>query len=56
MRSDTTQMDIYRDRPATAEDYRLAAAAALNNPFESPEQCRLRAEHYIAEAERLREP
>ena len=48
------QLDAFRDQgPALAEAYRHAAASALVNPFESPESCRRRAEHYLSEADRI---
>ena len=46
MRSDTTQMDLFRDQPPRAEHYRAAAEAALKNPYETPDDCRRRAQHY----------
>lgn len=53
MRSDRNQLDILLDRPATAADYRAAAEAALANPLETQEQRQRRADHYLAEAQRL---
>lgn len=55
MRSDTTQTDIWRDRPPCAADYRAAAEAALANPFETEAQRAARAAHYLAQAEQLEE-
>ncbi len=50
------QTDLWRDRPATAADYRAAAEAALQNPYEPPERCQQRAAHYLALAARLESP
>ena len=50
----TQQLDVFRhSAPALARAYREAADAAIRNPFESPESSRRRAEHYLAEAERI---
>jgi len=53
-------MDAKRDQlklpiklKPTAEDYRVAAARALQNPWETPEACQRRHDFYMAEAMRL---
>jgi hypothetical protein len=53
MRSDTTQLDLYRHTDAAmAEAFRRAAETARNNPFETPDQCERRAAHYEEQAKR----
>lgn len=52
MLSHGNQTDIFRDRQATAREFRAAAKAALRNPFETPEACQRRHDHYKREAER----
>lgn len=48
------QLDAFRDQgPALAQAYRAAAETAINNPYEAPDKARQRAEHYLAEAERI---
>lgn len=37
----------------TPSDYRQAALRALENPWETPDACQRRHDHYMAEAERL---
>ncbi len=37
----------------SAEDYRVAARRALENPWESPVDCRRRHDYYLAQAEQL---
>jgi hypothetical protein len=50
----TRQLDAFRDQgPALARAYRAAAETAINNPFEAPDKARQRAEHYLAEAQRI---
>ena len=50
----TQQLDVFRHSPpAMVAAYRQAAERALVNPFESPESCRRRYEHYTAEADRI---
>ncbi|HYG07328.1 MAG TPA: hypothetical protein VD865_13115 [Stenotrophomonas sp.] len=53
-------MDAKRDQlklpiklKPTAEDYRVAAARALQNPWETPEACQRRHDFYLSEAQRL---
>ena len=47
MRSDTTQLDLYRHGDAgMAAHYRAAAETARVNPWETPEACEQRARHY----------
>ena len=53
MRSHGRQLDRVRHGDAAkALAYREAAAAALRNPYETPEACARRAAHYLAEAKR----
>ena len=47
------QTDLFRDRAPTAADYRAAAESALHNPYESTDQCRKRAAHYMELAARI---
>lgn len=52
MRSDRTQLDLYRHGDAgLADAFRKAADAARRNPFETPEQCEERARHYELQAQ-----
>ncbi|MDG2524626.1 hypothetical protein P6166_04545 [Stenotrophomonas sp. HITSZ_GD] len=37
----------------TPSDFRQAALRALENPWETPDACQRRHDHYMAEAERL---
>lgn len=54
MRSDRTQRDLFRDSPrAMAHAFRVAAESARTNPYESPDDAERRAQHYLAEAQRL---
>lgn len=54
MRSDTTQLDLYRHSAmALAAAHRLAAEAARRNPFETPDQCERRAAYYERQAAQL---
>ena len=46
MRSDTTQLVLFRNAAPTASQWRAAAEAALKNPYETPDDCRRRAKHY----------
>lgn len=49
-----TQLDLYRhSAPALAAAYREAAETARKNPYETPEKSERRAQHYLAEAERI---
>ena len=51
MRSDTTQLDLYtHSDQGLAEAFRAAADAARRNPFETPDQCELRARIYEQQA------
>lgn len=53
MRSDNNQLDLYRHGDAgLAQAFREAAETARRNPFETPDQCELRARHYEQEADR----
>ena len=54
----TYGVDGYKANPpaADAADYRAAAEAALQNPYEPPERCQQRAAHYLALAARLESP
>lgn len=51
MRSDTTQLDLYRHSDAAlAASYRLAAETARRDPNFTTEEGERRARHYEAEA------
>lgn len=52
MRSDNNQTDMFRDRDPTPEEWRIAAARALENPWESPTDAQRRHDHYLAQAAR----
>lgn len=54
MRSDDTQLDLYRDDPARlASAYRTAAEIALHDPHWHPTEQQRRHDNYIAEAARI---
>lgn len=51
MRSDTNQLDLYRHGDSgLADAFRKAADTARRNPFETPDQCEARAQHYEQQA------
>lgn len=54
MRSDNTQLDLYRDDPRRiAAAHRIAAETERFNPYFPESERERRAAHHIAEAERL---
>lgn len=51
MRSDTTQLDLYRHSDdGLAEAFLAAADTARRNPFETPDECEQRARLYEQQA------
>ncbi len=50
MRSDNTQLDIFRNRQPTAQDWMTAARRARENPWETPEAAERRARYYEEQA------
>ena len=54
MRSDTTQLDMYRDSPESlARAYRTAAETELHTPYYTDAERVARHDHYLREAEKL---
>ncbi|MCD9046784.1 hypothetical protein [Luteimonas sp. MHLX1A] len=57
MRSDTNQLDLYRDDPRRiAQAWRTAAETALRNPFHTEAERRARHAYYSEQATRLEGP
>lgn len=54
MRSDTTQLDVFRHDPArVAAAWRTAAETALHNPFHTERERKQRHDYYLQQAARL---
>ena len=54
MRSDTTQLDVFRHDPASvAVAWRTAAETALHNPFHTERERQQRHDYYLQQAARL---